>query len=171
MTCSSDSRKSRITHGVLTHTRDHRSFSRIFDAATILKAGAALNSALAAASPTHPGDDPGPATRVTKSSLSLYFVLIHRFGELQVCALHCTCIHLMQICTVRVSADMATDLQHAAKTSSIPWPFQQTNAEAFEAFSRMWNATGVVPGSLGEGDTRSLKDLRDENLQVRHLFV
>jgi hypothetical protein len=26
--------------------------------------------------------------------------------------------------------------------------------------------TGVVPGSLGEGDTRSLQDLRDENLQV-----
>jgi hypothetical protein len=28
--------------------------------------------------------------------------------------------------------------------------------------------TGVVPGSLGEGDTRSLQDLRDENLQVGH---
>ena len=45
-----------------------------------------------------------------------YFILIHRFGE----------------------------LQHAAKVASIAWPFQRTNAEAFEAFSRMWNATGAT---------------------------
>jgi hypothetical protein len=50
------------------------SYAPIFDAATILKAGAALDAALTAASPAHPGDDPGPAQRVMMSSLNLYLL-------------------------------------------------------------------------------------------------
>ena len=82
------------------------------------------------------------AQRVEISSLSIYWVVIHRFGE----------------------------LQYGAKAASLNFPFGKTNAECFKTFANLWNLTASrynqTRPALGEGDTRSLVDIRDENLAL-----
>lgn len=82
------------------------------------------------------------AQRVEISSLSIYWVVIHRFGE----------------------------LQYGAKAASLKFPFGKTNAECFKTFANLWNLTASrynqTRPALGEGDTRSLVDIRDENLAL-----
>lgn len=119
-------------------------FAPIFDVATIVRAGASLQAAVHAAQGATNGRSATFVDRVEKSSLSLYWVVIHRYGE----------------------------LRFGAKRLGIMWPFEDTNKECFEKFERLWNMTsihtaaGTVTPGLGEGDPRSLQDLRDENLRI-----
>lgn len=118
-------------------------FAPIFDVETVVKAGTALKAALdAAVEAAGIGGNPAYAERVEMSSLSIYWVLIHRFGE----------------------------LQFGCRALGLEWPFQRTNEQTFATFSRIWNASGDgrynVDPSLGEGDGRTLKDIEDETLQV-----
>ena len=108
------------------------SFAPIFDVQTVVQAGTALAAAKAAAlqdasAQRHASVAPGRQTRqlpaaassfaerVDMTSLSLYWVLIHRWGE----------------------------LKFGAAMRQSTWPFESTASQSFERFSAVWNMSAA----------------------------